>query len=113
MSHKLLLNRCSFSYKARHTQIVCFAGSTICFESNLHKFILHSHAHGQCIIHKNITSLARSKGNECVSHETKKKHAGFLEVTTITKETGFLSENLHMRAWALMCNLQLHARSRA
>ena len=35
------------------------------------------------------------------------KHAGFLEVTTITKETGFLSENLHMHAWTLTWNLQL------
>ena len=41
-----------------------------------------------------------------------KKHAGFLEVTTITKEMGFLSENLHMSTWT-MRNLQLRVRSRA
>ena len=30
------------------------------------------------------------------------KKKGFLEVATITKEMGFFSENLHMRAWTLM-----------
>ena len=79
-----------------HTQIVCFVGSAVCFESNL---ILMANASYTKIICN--TSLARSKGNECVSQETKRKHAGFLEVTTITKETGFSSEYLHMRAWTL------------
>ena len=70
MNHKLLLNRCSFSYKAKHTQTVFFAVSAVCLELNLRKF--KSHTHGQCVIHKNITSLAHFKGNECVSQETKK-----------------------------------------